>query len=203
MVLRRFFSWLFTGLSLLGVTIVLLLFLIPPAGPDLPTEQEVRARITNLRTITGTEYRYRDVIYFGEQSRFLGLPAGSRQILFSVSITVLAGVDLNRGIEVEIDNRRPDRIFVTLPSPEVIRVDAEERSISQYFVQERFGRIDWLSVSDEVEVAKDNNRRDAIDRGLLVDAERQARAVVTRLLEAGGFETVLVRFQPRERGLTG
>lgn len=189
------------ALAMSVLTVVTLVFRTDSGA--VPSESDVAARIQNLRTLAVTEYRYRDVIYFGEESRFLGLPAGSREILFSVVISVTAGVDLNRGIDVQIDSSDTGKVFVTLPAPEIVRVDAEERSISQYFVRERFGRLDWLAVSDEVEAAKERNTVDAIDRGILAQAERQARAAVQRLLQAGGFSGVTVRFRPSVPRVTG
>lgn len=201
--MRRFISWTIPIAVVFIIMLAVLVFLEAMNQGPPPDAGAVASRIRDLQTIATTEYRYRDVIYFGEQTRFLGLPAGSRSILFSVSISVLAGVDLNHGVDVEIDDRSSDRVFVTLPAPDIIRVDAEDRSIFQYFVQERFSRIDWVEVSDEVENAKERNKRDAIERGLLLQAERQARAVVTRLLHAGGFSRVQVRFRPPEREITG
>jgi hypothetical protein len=201
--MARLFSWMMTTVALVVVIVTLVLLALPEREETRPSEGDVTTRIRNLQTIATTEFRYRDVVYFGEQSRFLGIPAGSRRILFSVTISVIAGLDLNRGIDVQIAQENPDRVFVTLPSPEVIRVDAEERSLKQYFVQERFGRLDWLAVSDQVELAKERNRIDAIERGLLLQAEEQARAVIVRLLRTAGFSSVNVRFRPREGALTG
>lgn len=192
-----------TTVALVTVIMTLLLLARPGQEEPLPSEGDLTARIRNLQTIATTEFRYRDVIYFGEQSRFLGIPTGSRSILFSVTISIVAGLDLNRGIEVQVAGESPRQVFVTLPAPEVIRVDAEERSLRQYFAHERFGRLDWLAVSDEVEEAKERNRVDAIERGLLVQAEEQARTVIVRLLHAAGFSSVNVRFRPREGVLTG
>ena len=201
--MKTLLSWLLTVTALTIILIAAFLLVSPARTPPGPAEGEIATRIRNLRTIAATEYRYRDVIYFGEESRFLGILAGSRRILFSVTISVTAGVDLNNEVDVQFDPGNRRMVYVTLPSPEVIRVDAEERSISQYFVQDRLGRIDWLSVSDEVEAAKERNRRDAVERGILSQAEVQARAAVERLLQAGGFSTVHVRFRPAPEGITG
>jgi hypothetical protein len=201
--MKPFLSWLLTVTALAVVLIAAFLLVSPARTVAGPAEGEIATRILNLRTIAATEYRYRDVIYFGEESRFLGILAGSRRILFSVTISVTAGVDMNHGVDVQFDPDNRRTVYVTLPSPEVIRVDAEERSISQYFVQDRLGRIDWLSVSDEVEAAKERNRRDAVERGILSQAEVQARAAVERLLQAGGFSAVHVRFRPASEGITG
>ncbi|TVR71549.1 MAG: DUF4230 domain-containing protein [Spirochaetaceae bacterium] len=200
--MKRILSWLITVTALILVLAALAVHLRTPPSQPGPSEAEIATRIRNLQTITSTEYRYRDVIYFGEDARFLGILTGSRRILFAVTISVTAGVDLHRGIEVQFGNDR-DTVFVTLPAPQVLRVDAEERSISQYFVQDRAGRLDWLAISDEVEAAKERNQADAINRGILLRAEVQARTAVTRLLQAGGVGVVHVRFRSDFPGVTG
>ncbi len=170
--------------------------LMRPPRQVRPPASDVVAQITTLQNLGTTEYRYRDVIYFGEQSRFLGLPAGSREVLFALTITVTAGIDFSGGVQVQWDENRPSRAYVTLPAAGVLRVNAEERSIQQYYSRERGGRIDWIAVSDVVEEAKTRNRTDAINRGILVRAEERTRDIVTRMLRASGVDEVEIRFRP-------
>lgn len=201
--MKRLLSWVMVTIALVLILATLVLFLIPSRSRPGPSEAEISARIRNLQRIAATEYRYRDVIYFGEDTRFLGILTGSRRILFAVTISVTAGVDLQEGVEVQYESGDRSTVFVTLPAPRVLRVDAEERSISQYFVQDRAGRLDWLAISDEVEAAKERNRADAIERGILARAEDRARAAVSGLLQASGVESVHVRFRPASPGVTG
>lgn len=168
-----------------------------------PVVREVEAQISALQTLVTTEYQYRDVIYFGEHSRFLGLPAGSREILFAVTITVTAGVDLTRGVDVQIDSTTPSRVYVTLPGAAILRVNADERSIHQYFARERMGRLDWVAISDTMEEAKTRNREDAVQRGILRRSEDRTREIVTRALSGSGFRHVEIRFTPTERNTGG
>lgn len=168
-----------------------------PRAPIAPDPETVRARVERAQTLRATEFVYREVVIFDERTRILGIPAGQQRILFSVTVTVTAGVDLTEGVEVQpAGGDRP--LLVTLPPPRIIEVDADERSIDQYFVRERLGRVNWLEVSREVETLKERNRDDAIARGILARAEAHARAVVADLLAASGVDEVEIRFRSAE-----
>lgn len=194
--------WLILVL-VVGVTGAVLVGTGLQARQALEHEQlgEARSRIEQVRRLTTTSYRYRDVVYFAEATRILGIPAADRELLFSIEIAVDAGVDLSAGFELQVDD--DDRVFVTLPAASILQVDADERSIDQHLVREGLGGIDWLDVADEVERAKERNRADAVERGILEQAERQAEIVIANLLRGVGYQTVEVRFRGDSGELRG
>lgn len=171
------------------------IFLTTGRRAPTPDIIDIREEISAIKTLTAGEYRYRDVVYYSEETRLLGIPAGRREILFSLDIVVRGGIDLSRGFLAETDESG-DTLFLTIPAAEILLVDADEDSIDQYFAEDRLGRIDWLDVGDELSRAKEANRRDAIDRGILADAEAQARSVLSDLGRSAGFAAVEVRFRP-------
>lgn len=174
-------------------------FSVPP--PDL---NSARNRVENLSTLTTSRYEYRDVIFFGEETRLLGIPTGNREMLFAIRIDVIAGLHLTDAVSVEVGGRRDRELFVTLPAPEVIRVEAREETIDQYFARTGLRGVDWLDVSEEVERAKERDRRDALERGILDKARLQGEFLVRELLLAAGYEVVHIRFKPpRPEGLQG
>lgn len=163
----------------------------------LPDPAAILARIESVQLLRATEFVYREVVFFDEQTRFFGIPAGQQRILFSVNVSVVAGIDLAAGVDVRLDEAgRPVRIV--LPAPRIVAIDADESSIEQYFVRERLGRIDWLEVSREVETLKERNRADALDRGILRRAEVHARAVIGEVLAAAGAPGVEIEFRSTE-----
>ena len=164
-------------------------------------EVDVGARIESLGRLITAEYVYRDVIYVGQQTRFLGIPTGQADLLFSVEIRVVAGLDLlRRAAQVE---RTPDgTIFVTLPAAEILTVDADESTIEQYFARARLAQLDWLTVGDNMRVVKDAVRDDAITRGIVERAQRNAESLVRGLLGSLTEGSVQIRFAP-PRALEG
>ena len=185
-------------------TIILIILLTAVAGlvgsrwinPPPDGAEVVRARVQELQTLVTGEYEYRDVVYFDEETRLLGIRTGSQEMLFAVRITVTAGIKLGTDLAVQTGGRRGREIFITVPEPQIIRVSANESSIDQYFVREGLRGIDWLDVADEIEAAKTRNQADAVERGLLDRSRVQAEFVLRNLLTTAGYETVHVRFRP-------
>jgi len=155
---------------------------------------DIESRVQTLQNLVSAEYLYRNVVYVDRQRRVLGVAAGSNEVLFSIAIRVQAGIDLSNGFSVDVSDE--ERIFVTLPEPEVILVDADEQSIEEYFSAEQFLQIEWLDIGTEVESVKENVRTDAIDRGILDLARTNAESLLKNILQSGGYEHVYIRFKP-------
>jgi hypothetical protein len=161
----------------------------------LPLER----RISSLLELNTVEYVYRDIVYFGEQESFLGIfRTRDQQLLFAVRLRVQAGVDLSKGVEVLTDPDNPNMALVRIPSPEVLLVDAKEGSIEQFFVRERGGSIEWDQVSAEMESVKERVKADAVEKGILNQAEENAVELIEEVLGVAGFEEVTVQVRPPE-----
>ncbi len=153
----------------------------------------VEESVRNLAELHTFEHVYRDIVYFGEQRQFLFFRTMDRRLLFSVNIRVSAGVDLREGFQV-LPGESRQGVYVELPPAKVLLVDADEQSISQYFVRERGGQIGWIEVGAEIEVVKEQVMEDAIERGLLRRAEENATEIVERLFLQAGFDEVTITF---------
>lgn len=187
----------------LGLTAAVFLALSScgPSQSERLTSLETKVR--NLAELHTFEQTYRDVVYLGEQREFLFFRTMDRQLLFSVNIRIRAGVDLRQGVRV-LPGADRRSVFVEVPAPTVLLVDADEESISQYFVRERGGAIGWLEVGAEIEAAKDQVVADAVSRGILDRAGENAREVLENLFSQAGFDSVTVTFgPPRPRDLEG
>lgn len=177
---------------------LVLLFIVPltllacSAEPeaDIP---DLERRVTNVLRLHSYEHVYRDIVYFGEERSFLFFKTMDRRLLFSVDIVVRAGVDLEEGIEVLTDRGNPDRIVVRLPPTRILRVDADEATIHQYFSRTRGGDVGWLEYGAEIEDVKERVRADALERGILGKAEGNAREMVENFFAIAGFEEVVFR----------
>jgi len=114
-----------------------------------------------------------------------------KRLRFSLHLRVRAGADLgNEGIGLTVDEKNPKRIFVRLPKPAILLVDADERSINQYFAVEKGGRFGRLEYSREIEKIKPRIEKDAKNRGILRHSEDNARRIVRSFLELAGFEEI-------------
>lgn len=182
-----------------GVTAPLLLALVLVVGCSPMDEahlSRIERRIRRLLEIHTFEHIYREVVYFGEERSLLFFRTMDRRVLFSINIRVRAGVDLRDGFELRRDPLQPGRVFVRLPRARVLLVDADERSIEQYFVREQGGEIRWLELADHLETVKESVSRDAIDRGILLRADQNAERVIRNMLEVSGFPNAQIARGP-------
>jgi hypothetical protein len=177
------------GSLLLAVTVVIALSGCNPVSQNkiIRLEDQVES-ILELHTF---EHIYRDLVYFGEERSFLGIPTMDRAVLFSIDITVTAGLDLAAGLRITPDRTSRDRIYVVLPAATILSVDADEESINEYFIRERGGRIGLLELSDQLEQVKERTAADAVERGILEQAQTNGRAIVREFLHLAGFSEVV------------
>ena len=162
-------------------------------------------RLESVLELHTYEHIYRDLVYFGEERSFLFIKTVDRAVLFSVDIRVRAGLDLSEGITLTADRSSRSRIYVRLPEPTILTVDADESTIDEYFIREQGGRIGLLEMSDQIEAAKERTREEAIDRGILQRAEENARRIITGFLTIAGYEEVVFATEsdPGEEELRG
>ena len=182
---------------LLVPVLILCTCAVKPSAPPINAasiEQQVKA-VLELPTY---EYVYRDIIYIAEQAEFLGFRHTDKQLLFAVDVRLQAGVDLTKGIEIKVENAH--EITLTLPNPEILLIDADESSISQYFKKEFGGEISRLEYYDEISRSKEQIRQDAIENGVLAKAEDNAASILRSLLQQQGVDTVHISFRKPSKG---
>lgn len=178
--------------ALLGMAIAaLLLFAIACAPQQHVDGITVEQELTSLLELHTYEHIYRDVVYFGEEKSFLFVRTVDRRILFSIDIVVRAGLDLAHGLRVTADESDRNRVYVQLPAAEILSVDADETSIHQYFIREQGGRIGLLELTDQLEEVKTRISDDAIDRGILDAAQRNAEDIVRNFFALTGINDVV------------
>jgi hypothetical protein len=153
--------------------------------------------IRNILQLSTYEYIYRDIIFISEKDSFLFINTVDKQALFAVDVVVQAGVNLDGGIDLRSDLPAKS-IQVELPPARILRIDAKEETIAQYFVREKGGSIPRLAYYDEIDRKKENLAADARRRGILIEAEEKTRQLIVNLLTLAGFETVRVRFVREE-----
>jgi hypothetical protein len=143
------------------------------------------------------EHVYRDIIYLGEERKFLKIiPTMEKRLLFSINVHVQAGIDLTEGIEI-IPGEKGE-IEVHLPPAKILVIDADEASINQYFASAWGGEIERLDYYDEIGAAKEDIRQDALRRGILANAEANGQKLLEKFLILAGYTDV--RFKQLKTG---
>jgi hypothetical protein len=171
----------------------------PAVGDD-----EITSRIRNILELPTAEYRYKDIVHLGNTKSFLFFTTVDKELLFSVDLRVQAGIDFNDELTIYRDKGDPERIFVGLPPAKILLVDADEKSIHQYFSREQGDRFGRLEFADEIAKAKPGVEKDAVSRGILRKADDAAKDLVRGFLRFLGFKSI--EFLPSEvprKGLRG
>ncbi|MFP4376361.1 MAG: DUF4230 domain-containing protein [Spirochaetales bacterium] len=151
---------------------------------------ELEEQVRSLLQLATYEFVYRDLVYFGEERSFLFLKTVDKAVLFSIDITVRAGVDLSSEFRILRDRWAPDRLYVQMPAAEVLSVDADETSIDEYFIRERGGRIELADLNQQLDQAKELVSEDAIERDILGKAQENAQAAIEQFLRLAGFAQI-------------
>jgi len=158
----------------------------------LPDKERISRHISSILELPSYEYVYRDIVYIAEQASFLGIKHRDTQLLFAVDVRLQAGIDLRRGFSVETISA--GQVNITLPSPEILLIDADESSIHQYFKREFGGEINRLDYYDEISRSKERIQADAVSRGVLVQAGENAASIITSSLKQAGISKVNIVF---------
>ena len=164
--------------------------------PDL---LKIENRVRKILELPTVEYRYKDIVYLGDKKTFLFFTTVDKKLLFSVNIRIRAGLDL-RGdpLTLSPDEKKSKKIRVRLPRSGILLIDADEKSIHQYFAVEQGDKFSRLEFSREIERIKPRIEKDARDRGILKQSEENAKRLVRSFLELAGFEEI--DFEPSTKG---
>ena len=145
---------------------------------------KIEERIKDLEELVTAQHIYRNVIYTEIKENFFV----DKRSLFTINYIVTAGVDFSKGLEIKTYK---NSIRVRYPKPEILSIDADEGSIDQYFVVERFGKLKQSDYLNIVFDEKDRIREDAINAGILERADKNLKTLITGLLRQGGINNIL------------
>lgn len=149
---------------------------------DLVVEQ-----VRSVAKLVSTEMPVRDVVIF--EDTWLG---STKRSIVVVTGRVMAGIDLEKGSDVRIDDRAK-LITIVIPPPEILA--AEIVDLRTY--DERAGLWNPFRAGDRDRIHREVRRKivgAAEQAGVVRHAEESARRLLTALLEKDGY-TVLVVLQ--------
>jgi hypothetical protein len=153
--------------------------------PAQITHQLVVERLREVSKLVATEMTLRDVVTY-EQTRL----GSTKQALLVVTGRVAAGVDLERGAQVQIDSAAR-RITVTLPPAQLLSVDV----LNVVTYDERAGLLNPFRAEDRDVISRRVRSQlmaAARQSGILEHANASAAKAVEQLLARDGY-TVEIR----------
>ncbi len=150
----------------------------------------IEAGVRQLLELRTSEQIYRAVGYISQERSVLIFKTVDRQVLYAVNIRIDAGIDLSDGLRVSAIPGGRERLQVSLPAAKILGADADETSIRQYFSHEKGGAVSLLDYGDQIEELKKRTVEDAINRGILAQADENARKIVGNFLRSFGITDV-------------
>lgn len=152
------------------------------AGETTVTQAVVVGKMRTVAQLVTSETTLRDVVMY--ENRRLG---STKRALVVVTARVLAGIDLDRGTEVNIDHERR-RVRIVLPAANVLSVEVTEMRT----YDERSGLLNRFRPADRdtiFELARRQLVRTARETGALAHANTSAKSILEALVSADGYTT--------------
>ena len=146
--------------------------------------------IQQLKELVTVRYSIQKVAGLTEQKQ----PFGSESILLIVQAQVLGGVDLSEMRETDVHVKGPGRVAIGLPPARILHVYLDEKK-TQVWDRTKTWWTPWVPYSKDLEqrarlAAMDSVKQEALDMGILKDAQTSAETMIRGLLRPLGFETV-------------
>lgn len=143
-----------------------------------------------MKELVTIRYSIQKVAGLREQKQ----PFGSESILLIVQAKVLAGIDLGQVSETNIRIKDRKSVAVFLPAPEILHVYLDENN-TRVWDRGKTWWTPWLPYDLDLEkkarlAALDAVKQEAVDMGILKDAQTSAEAMIRAFLRPLGFETV-------------
>ena len=153
---------------------------LPGAGNTTVTQGVVVERMRAVAKLVTSETSVRDVVVY--QNRKLG---STKRSLVVVSGTILSGIDLDQGTQVDVDNTSR-RVKIVLPHAKVIAVEVKQ--LQTY--DEQSGLWNPFRPEDRdtiYQLARDQLASAARQLGTTAHAEESARRLLNAMINADGY----------------
>lgn len=152
----------------------------------------VMTRIAHIGELALVKHNYTGVIGYKDYKKFLNInvPLTDKYFLLKYNGYIKAGVDFER-IKVNVEN--DSTLHVSIPKPRILDTVIDEKSVEVYNESENaFNPIKISDYNESLIREKNVMASDAIKQGILTDAAKQARLVLTTLMKEMGFTHIQI-----------
>lgn len=159
-------------------------FLNIQEAPPVITREQLQAQLHSISELVTKEYIYTNAARDSDNKTWLAgwtMPFSDRSILVMYDGTIKAGIQFNE-IEVTVDE--PTRtITVKVPPSEITDNIIPQETIDVLEVKDGlFNKVTFEDYNKFISEEKPKMEEKAIERGLLSDADREAKAAIKSLL---------------------
>lgn len=162
--------------------------------PALTADQPgVLREVRQLRELVTTRYSIQKVTGLTENK----VPVGSESILLIVQARVLGGIDLSELKDKDIRIAGDRHVEIKLPPSKILHVEFDEKN-TQVWDRTKTWWTPWVPYDLDLEkkarlAALDSIKQQALDMGILLDAQVNAQNLIRALLHPLGIEKVTFR----------
>lgn len=148
-------------------------------------------KIVYIQELALVKYNYSGVIAFKDFKKILNInvPLTEKYFLLKYNGFINAGVDFSR-IKVDVSG---DRVRVSMPKAKILNTTIDENSVKIYDESENaFNPIKISDYNSSLVEEKGKMTQDAINQGILKEANEKAKLAITTLLNNLGFNDIEV-----------
>lgn len=150
-------------------------------------------KIVHIQELALVKHNYVGVIGYNDSKKILNMPVPFTEKYFLLKYNgyIKAGVDFEK-IKVDV-NEKDKSVHVIIPKAKILDVVIDENSVKVYNESDNaFNPIKISEYNDAIKREKSIMRKDAVNSGILEDANRQAKLAITSMLQEMGFKEITV-----------
>lgn len=156
---------------------------------------KVEENIIKLVELSTVKYNYTNIVEYKNNIQLKGLdiPFTNKKFIVKYSGYIKAGIDLET-LEIKVDDK--NTIRVSMDKPKIIENIISEEDV--YFFDEKDSIFNKLSFKDLYSVLideKEKMKEEALEKGLLNDAEKNGKEIIKSFLEGIGFKSIKIEFK--------
>ncbi len=179
------------GFVILGVVAILGFaggrFFNTNAEDVIITSELLKNRIEEVSELATLRYEYTNMGKFEQPTDLFGweVPFMTRSFVLSYEGEILAGVDLKEA-EVEV---KGNKVEIVMPKAEIIAHEIDENSVEVFDETKNiFNQIQVSDMTGFMSNEKAKVESEALEKGLLEEANQKAESAISMMLEAFGDE---------------
>jgi len=156
---------------------------------------KVEENILRLVELSTVKYNYTNIVEYEDKIELSGIsiPFTNKKFILKYSGYIKAGIELD---SIEVNLKDKETIEIKMDKAKIFENVIPEEEV--YFYDERDSVFNKLSFKDLYVVLiqeKEKMKDEVIDKGILNDAEKNGKEIITSLLEGMGFKKITIIFK--------
>lgn len=155
----------------------------------------IEEQVSKLVELSTVKYNYTNIVEYDDILQFKGikLPFTNKRFIVKYSGYIKAGINLDT-IEIDIKNR--DNIDIWMSKPKIMENVISEEDVSFYDESDSiFNKLEFGDLYTVLIEEKEKMKDEAMEKGLLNDAEKNGEEILKSLLNGMGFKNINIKYK--------